>query len=136
MVFGYVANFTDIIEEYDKTNQAYLCELTDELGDEAKKWNSLFEDPVQVERDLVRIKDILFAYTIDNVVEFQHEINLTDNEAELHNLRNALRRCRELRNVGAMHAYEGIYDKFDATKVQERLREVERPAVQALRRRC
>lgn len=71
---GYVVDFADITEEYDKTNRAYLTELTGELGDVIQEYSSLFEDPKTVEHGLAAIKNFLFDYSTDNVVEFQHEI--------------------------------------------------------------
>lgn len=124
MAFGYVVDFADITEEYDKTNRAYLAELTEELGDATSEYSSLFEDPKVVEADLARIKDILFEYTTDNVVEFQNEIGLIDDKAKLYELRNALARYKDLRNVAKMHGYEWLYDRFDVGKAQELLREV------------
>lgn len=124
MAFGYVVDFADITEEYDKTNRAYLAELTEELGDATKEYSSLFETPEVVEADLARIKDLLFAYTTDNIVEFQNEIGLVDDKAALYELRSALARYRDLRNVAKMHGYEWLYDRFDVSKAQELLREV------------
>ena len=84
MAFGYVVDFADITEEYDKTNRAYLAELTEELGDATEEYSSLFEDPKVVEANLARIKDMLFEYTTDNVVEFQNEIGAIDDKSILY----------------------------------------------------
>ena len=124
MAFGYVVDFADITEEYDKTNRAYLAELTEELGDATEEYSSLFEDPKVVEADLARIKDMLFEYTTDNVVEFQNEIGAIDDKSILYELRNALSRYKDLRNVAKMHGYEWLYEQFDVAKAAELLREV------------
>ena len=84
MAHGYVVDFADITEEYDKTNRAYLAELTGELGDAASEYSSLFEDPETVERDLAIIKNLLFEYTTSNVVEFQNEISVINDKAKLY----------------------------------------------------
>lgn len=123
--FGYVVDFEDITEEFDKTNRAYMRELQDELGDVSDEWSSLFEDPAVIQNDLANIKDILFGYTIDNIVEFQSEINKIEDMKELFNLRNALKRYRELRNVAQMYGYESLYDQFDVTRARELLNEIE-----------
>ncbi len=124
MAFGYVVDFADITEEYDKTNRAYLTELTEELGDATKDYSSLFEDPATIKADLAKIKDLLFSYTTDNMVEFKAEINAIDDKAVLYDLRAALARYKDLRNVVKQQGYEELYDKFDVGRVCEMLGEV------------
>lgn len=124
MAFGYVVDFADITEEYDKTNRAYLTELTEELGDATKDYSSLFEDPATIKADLAKIKDLLFSYTTDNMVEFKAEINAIDDKAVLYDLRAALARYKDLRNVVKQQGYEELYDKFDVGRVREMLGEV------------
>lgn len=124
MAHGYVVDFADITEEYDKTNRAYLAELTGELGDAASEYSSLFEDPKTVESDLAAIKNLLFEYTTSNVVEFQREISTISDKAKLYELRNALARYKDLRNVANMFGYEHLYEQFDVSKAQELLSEV------------
>lgn len=124
LAFGYVVDFADITEEYDKANRAYLQELSGELEDDYDKYSSLFEDQSTIKADLARIKDLLFSYTADNVVEFTNEINLIDDKGELYELRNALARYKDLRNVAKMLGYDELYDKFDIGKACELLREV------------
>lgn len=124
MAFGYVVDFADITEEYDKTNRAYLAELSGELKDDYDKYSSLFEDQSTIEADLARIKDVLFEYTTDNTVEFINELGLIDDKAILYELRSALARYKDLRNVAKMLGYEELYDQFDIGKARELLREV------------
>lgn len=125
MAFGYVVDFADITEEYDKTNRTYLAELNQEYGDAAKDYSSLFEDPAQIETELSRISDVLFPYTTDNVVEFTAEVNGIDDKSQLYELRAALKRYSELRNVAKMMGYEKLYEHFDLTKARELLHEVD-----------
>lgn len=125
MAFGYVVDFTDITEEYDKTNRTYLAELNQEYGDATKDYSSLFEDPAQIEAELAHIGDVLFPYTADNVVEFTAEVNAIDDKSQLYELRAALKRYRELRNVAQMMGYEDLYERFDLAKARELLHEVD-----------
>lgn len=125
LAFGYVVDFADITEEYDKTNRAYLAELSGELQEDYDKYSSLFEDRDSIESDLARIKDLLFGYTTDNVVEFTNEIGLIDDKAALYELRNALARYKDLRNVAKMLGYDDLYEKFDVDKARELLHEVD-----------
>lgn len=124
MAFGYVVDFADITEEYDKANRAYLAELTEELGDATKEYSSLFEDPETIKTDLANIKDLLFSFTTDNMVEFKSEINAIDDKAVLYELRTALARYRDLRNVAKQQGYEELYDRFDVERAREMLGEV------------
>lgn len=123
--FGYVVDFEDISKEFDKTNQAYLRELQEELGDVSAEWSSLFEDPKVIESDLVKIKDTLWGFSISNVVEFQNEISAIAEKKELYELRFALKRYKELRNVAQMFGFESLYEQFDISRARELLNEVE-----------
>ena len=123
--FGYVVDFADITQEYDETNRAYLKELQDELGDATQAYSSIFADPEQIEADLRKVKDVLFAYSTEDVVRFQKQINAIQGKQELYELRNALTRYRDLRNVAAMYGYEDLYASFDLARAAEMLREVE-----------
>ena len=40
--YGFVVDFADILNEFDKTNAAYFKELQDEIGDEWSKYSNLF----------------------------------------------------------------------------------------------
>lgn len=124
LAYGYVVDFADITEEYDKTNRAYLAELKGELQGDYDTYSSLFEDASTIESDLADIKDLLFDYTCDNVVEFTNEISAIDDKARLYELRSALTRYKDLRNVARMLGYEELYDRFDVAKAGELLREV------------
>lgn len=125
LAFGYVVDFADITEEYDKTNRAYLAELAGELEEDAEKYSSLFETPETIEADLARIRDVLFPYTTDNVVEFVFEIGQIGDKAQLHELRAALSRYKDLSNVAKMLGYEELYEKFDLARAREILHEVD-----------
>ena len=126
LAFGYVVDFADITQEYDKTNRAYLAELAGELDDAAEKYSSLFETPETVEADLARIRDVLFPYTTDNMVEFIDEIGAIGDKGDLYELRAALSRYKDLRNVARILGYEELYEQFDLARAREMLREVDR----------
>jgi len=53
--YGYVVDFADISKEFEETNQLYLKELNDELGDEMEHYSHLFKSQaVDYPRDLRR----------------------------------------------------------------------------------
>ena len=131
---GFIVDFADITAEFDKTNQAYYAELNKEYGDEASKFQSLFDDPEVIRGQLEHIKKVLWNYTTDNMVAFTHEISTIGNEHkdELYELRNALYQYKELRNLAAAIGFEELESKFsdaggwfDIDRYQKLLNEVE-----------
>lgn len=134
MKHGYVVDFADISAEFDKTNRAYYEELSNEYGDEVDKFQSLFEDPATIRRQLDRIKKVLWNYTMDNIVAFTQEIGAigNDHKDELYELRKVLRQYKELRNLASAAGYEELKEKFsdaegwfDVDRYQKLLNEVE-----------
>ena len=125
MAYGHVVDFADITEEYDKANRAYLAELTEELGNAVDDYSSLFEDSRTIEEELGRIKNALFSYTIDNVVEFQKEIDAIGDKSVLYGLRTALKRYRSLRNLARAYGFEQLHERFGLERAAEMLRTVE-----------
>ena len=68
--YGYVVDFADIRNEFDKTNKAYFEELQSELGDEFEKYRNIFKSQEEIEQDLKSIQDKLFLYATDNAELF------------------------------------------------------------------
>lgn len=64
--YGYVVDFADIRNEFDKTNKAYFEELQSELGNEFEKYRNIFKSQEEIEQDLKSIQDKLFLYATDN----------------------------------------------------------------------
>lgn len=134
MTHGYVVDFADISAEFDKTNRAYYEELSKEYGDEADRFQSLFEDPEAIRGQLGWIKRVLWNYTTDNIVAFTREIGAIGSEHrdELYKLRKALRQYKELRNMAAAAGFEELRKRFsdadgwfDVDRHQKLLNEVE-----------
>ncbi len=123
--YGYIVDFVDITEEFDKTNQDYFNELQGELGDATKEYSSLFEDPEEIATDLRSVKETLFSYDTENVVTFIGQVDAITSKEELYKLRTALTRYRELRNVARMYGYGELLERFDVNKVRELLNQVE-----------
>ena len=55
--YGYVVDFANIKDEFDKTNQAYFEELQSELGDEVQNYSDIFKSKEDIEADLQNIKN-------------------------------------------------------------------------------
>lgn len=131
---GFIVDFADITAEFDKTNQAYYAELNKEYGNEASKFQSLFDDPEVIRGQLDHIKKVLWNYSTDNMVAFTREIGAINNEHkdELYELRNALYQYKELRNLAAAVGFEEPENRFsdargwfDIDRYQKLLNEVE-----------
>lgn len=54
--YGYVVDFANIKDEFDKTNKAYFEELQSELGDEVANYSEIFKSREEIEQDLNTIK--------------------------------------------------------------------------------
>lgn len=122
--FGYVVDFADIKSEFDKTNQAYFKELEAELGSEVKNYSSIFKSREEIKQDLAQIKDTLFLYTIDNLVEFTNQISAIDNKQELIKLKKSLEDYKILYNTSKYMGFNDLSTKFDISNVIKMLCEV------------
>lgn len=95
---GYVVDFVDIEEEYDKTNQKYLMELRNELGDDIATVNEMFVDIDKLKEQYKDLKSKLFSYSLDNLEEFQSVISSLIDKGELLFIRKALEEFKHLYN--------------------------------------
>lgn len=111
--YGYVVDFANIKEEFDKTNKAYFDELQEELGDELKHYSDLFKSQEEIEEELNNIKNQLFLYNTDNMVTFIEQINGIDDKKQLLELRSALKSYKTLQNLIKMFGYDELLEKFD-----------------------
>lgn len=70
--YGYVVDFADIRNEFDKTNKAYFEELQSELGDEFEKYRNIFKSQEEIEQDLKSIQDKLFNGQCRTILSADH----------------------------------------------------------------
>lgn len=122
--YGYVVDFANIKEEFDKTNKAYFEELQAELGDEVQNYSNIFKSKDEIEKDLLNVKNELFLYDTDNVVEFINQINDIDDKKQLLDLKTALENYKTLHNLIRLFGYEELYEHFDMDKSIQLLNEV------------
>lgn len=121
---GYVVDFANIKEEFDKTNQAYFEELQAELGDEVQNYSDIFKSKEDIEEDLRNVKNQLFLYDTENVVSFIDQINLIDDKKQLLDLKKALEDYKILNNLIRMFGYDELAQNFDIQKAIQLLNEV------------
>lgn len=88
--FGYVVDFADISEEFEKTNRAYIEELNREYDIENDIFDSLFMSRDEIDGKMQNAKLILSDFSTDNLELFSKQISdITDREKIL-NLKNTL----------------------------------------------
>ena len=122
--YGYVVDFANIKEEFDKTNQAYFEELQAELGDEVQNYSDIFKSKEDIEEDLKNVKNQLFLYDTENVVNFIDQINGIDDKKQLVDLKKALEDYKILNNLIRMFGYDELAHNFDIQKAIQLLNEV------------
>ena len=117
MRYGYVVDFADIRDEFDKTNQAYLRELQEELGDNFGTYQKIFKSPEEIAEDLSFVKDKLFQFDTDNAEEFRIQIHAVEDRKILLELRRAIELYKECFNLAEQYGYETLKDHFTIDKI-------------------
>lgn len=124
--YGYIVDFADISKEFEKVNQAYFEELTNELGDDFKEFNQIFKTKEQIKADLESIKLALFDYDTSNKELFDRQIDAISDKRTLHDLRKALTLAKELRNAIIIQGDKELFDKFKFDLYNDLLKIVQR----------
>lgn len=121
--YGYVVDFADIRNEFDKTNKAYFEELQEELGDEFQNYANIFKSYEEIKEDIEVLKNKLFIYDTENLENFTREINNLPKE-ELYEIRKALENYKMLYNLIKMYGYDDLIDRIDIARVSKLMNEV------------
>ena len=122
--YGYVVDFANIKDEFDKTNKAYFDELQSELGDEVQNYSNIFKSKEDIEKDLNVVKNQLFLYDTSNVVSFINQISEIDDKKQLLDLRQALENYKAMYNLIRLYGYEDLYEHFNVENAIKCLNEV------------
>ena len=115
--YGYVVDFADIQEEFDKTNQAYLKELQSEVSENFKTYQKIFKTQEEIEQDLKFVRDKLFSFYTTNAEKFSQQIQVVDDKKDLFELRHAIELYKENFNLAEIYNYADLKDKFDIKKI-------------------
>jgi type I restriction enzyme, R subunit len=121
--YGYVVDFADISKEFEETNQRYLKELNDELGDEVKHYSHLFKSAEEIQSEIEQIKDILFSFNIENAEEFSRQLNQIQDRATVLALKKALADARSLYNLIRLQGRYECLQHLDFQKLNQLYRE-------------
>ena len=123
--YGYVVDFADIREEFDKTNAEYFAELQDQLCEEFAEYNNIFLSVDEIDQKIEEIKEKLFIYNDTNLEEFTNQVNEL-NKKELIELKNTMTNYKELYNIIKLSNATELQNKLDINRISKMLQEVER----------
>lgn len=123
--YGYVVDFADIREEFDKTNQIYFNELQEELGEDFEHYSSIFISSEDAENRIAEIKDKLFLFDFSNKEILSSQISSLE-KRELINLRRIIRDYKDLYNVIKSLNYTDLIQTVDIFSVDNMSREINR----------
>ena len=122
--YGFVVDFADIRNEFDKTNAAYFAELQEEIGDEWDKYGNLFKTAEEIEAEIADIREKLFAYDIENAEVFSEQISEIDDKKIILEIKSALENARTLGNLIRLYGHDELADRLDFAKLKILLTEV------------
>lgn len=121
--YGYVVDFADISKEFEETNQRYLKELNEELGDELEHYSHLFKSTEEIQSEIEQIKDILFSFDTVNAEVFSRQISQIQDRATILALKKALADARSLYNLIRLQGQYSFLDRLDFQKLGQLYRE-------------
>ena len=121
--YGYVVDFADIRKEFDKTNKDYFNELQSELGDEVEHYSNLFKSSEEITQEIEAIKDVLFAFDIQNAEEFSRQISQIQDRTTILALKSALADARNLYNLIRLQGEYSLLQQLDFKKLNQLHRE-------------
>ncbi len=123
--YGYVIDFADIKENFEKTNERYLAELNRFNDPEEVGEDNMPKDPIRVFADpeelLGRMKEAaqaLFLYSTDNFELFSQEIRRIQDKGKLLTLRKILRDAQDGYNIVRTFGDEALKSRLQALSVE------------------
>jgi len=115
--YGYVVDFADIRKEFDKTNRAYFDELQSELGDEIQHYSLLFKSKEEIEREIEKIKDVLFRFDCENAENFSKQVTAIEDRELVRSIKKALSDAKSLYNLIRLYGHFDLLKKLDFHKL-------------------
>lgn len=121
--YGFVVDFADIREQFDKTNKAYFEELQAELGNEMETYSNLFKTSEEIEEEFRDIKEKLFHYDLNNMEVFSQQISQITDRKTMLDIRKALENARNLYNLAKLFGHYDLLVRIDFKKFNRLLDE-------------
>jgi type I restriction enzyme R subunit len=116
--FGYVVDFADITDEFNKTNAAYFAELTSNMGEEGASYSNLFVSEDEIRKNILKIKNELFMYDLANAEIFSQQISKINDKHKMREIVSCLEMARETYNLIRTLGYKELADKLDFEKLK------------------
>lgn len=123
--YGYVVDFADIREEFDRTNAAYFNELQQQLGEDFKTYSNIFLSQEEIEKSINDIENKLFEYDSENLEIFSQQINELEKK-NLIDLKKIMITYKDLYNVIKAFGYNDLLSRIKIDRVSKMVHEVER----------
>lgn len=123
--YGYVVDFADIREEFDRTNAAYFNELQQQLGEDFKTYSNIFLSQEEIEKSIKEIENKLFEYDSENLEIFSQQINELEKK-DLIDLKKIMISYKDLYNVIKAFGYSDLLGRIKIDRVSKMVHEVER----------
>jgi len=123
--YGYIVDFANIKDEFDKTNRLYWEDLQNELGDEVENYSQLFKSSEEIKKELKGIEEFLFEFDLDNLEIFSWEIREIEDIDKVGEIVKKLQNLKELYNLAKLYGYEKITQKLDIFKINKMLNETQ-----------
>lgn len=121
--YGYVVDFADISQEFDKTNKAYFDELQAELGDDLQYYSDLFKSSEEVAQEIEQLKDLLFRFDTSNAETFSQQISQIQDRSQVQAIKKALEDAKSLYNLIRLFGHDELLEKLDFQKLNQLYRE-------------
>jgi type I restriction enzyme R subunit len=121
--YGFVVDFADIRDQFDKTNKAYFEELQAELGNEMETYSNLFKSSEEIEEEFRDIKEKLFHYDLNNMEVFSQQISQITDRKTMLGIRKALENARNLYNLAKLFGHYDLLERIDFKKFNRLLDE-------------
>lgn len=123
--YGYVVDFADIREEFDRTNAAYFNELQQQLGEDFKTYSNIFLSQEEIENNIKEIENKLFEYDSENLEIFSQQINELEKK-NLIDLKKTMITYKDLYNVIKAFGYNDLLGRIKIDRISKMVHEVER----------
>lgn len=124
--YGYIIDFADIKQNFDKTNEAYLRELNrfndpDETGDgnATDTFQQVIEDSDALIAQMREVQQVLFNFTTDNLEDFSSEISTIEDKKELLELKKVLVSARDCYNIVRTFGDDELKEAFSQLEVRQ-----------------
>jgi len=124
--YGYVVDFADIRNEFDKTNSDYLHELQEELGEEMASYSNLFKSAEEIETEIRDIKNTLCRFDLVNGEIFSQQISEIENKKSVLEIKKALENAKSLYNVIRLYGHDELLEALDFKKMNQLFNETAR----------